>query len=78
MCSSRPAWRILSLKSARQTGERALTGTKKLAREGSHVLVEEADTAVADAHRSRGEAFDIFALQEVVLKLPYPDCLRVW
>ena len=40
------------------------------------VLVEEFDATVADAHRSRGEVVDVFAVQEVVLKLGFGD--QVW
>ena len=40
------------------------------------VLVEEADTAVADAHGRGGEAIDVFAVQKVVLKLLFGD--QVW
>ncbi len=36
MCSSRPAGRISSCHMAREMGERACTGTKKLALEGNH------------------------------------------
>jgi hypothetical protein len=35
----RAAWWISSVKSAREMGESALTGTKKWAREGSHCKV---------------------------------------
>jgi hypothetical protein len=38
MWSRSPAWGMSSLKMAREMGERALTGTKKLALEGSHVV----------------------------------------
>ena len=37
------------------------------------VLIEESDAAVADAHRSRGEAIDVFPVQEVVLKFLFGD-----
>jgi hypothetical protein len=37
------------------------------------VLIEEADTAGADAHRGRSEAIDVFAVQEVSLKLLFGD-----
>jgi len=37
------------------------------------VLIEEADAAVADAHRSRGEVVDIFSVQEVLLKFLFRD-----
>src|SRR5262249_10947561 len=36
--SSSPAWHMASLKRARERGERALTGTKTLEREGRHVV----------------------------------------
>jgi hypothetical protein len=35
LCSSRPAWLMSSFPRARERGERALTGTKKVALEGS-------------------------------------------
>ena len=38
MGSSRPAWRMSALKMAREMGERACTGTKKLALEGCQVV----------------------------------------
>jgi hypothetical protein len=37
------------------------------------VLREEAEAAVADAHRSGGEAVDVFPVQEVVLQLLFRD-----
>lgn len=37
------------------------------------VLVEEADAAVAEAHGSRGETIDVFAVQEVMLKLLFRE-----
>src|SRR5215475_7012210 len=37
------------------------------------VLIEEADTAVADAHGRGGEAIDVFAVQEVVLQFLFRD-----
>lgn len=37
------------------------------------VLIKESDAAVADAHGSWGEAIDVFAVQEVVLKLLFGD-----
>jgi len=37
------------------------------------MLVEESDTTVADTHGSRGEAVDVFAVQEVVLKLLFGE-----
>lgn len=40
------------------------------------VLVEESDAAVADTPGSGGEAIDIFAMQEVGLKLLF--CYQVW
>jgi hypothetical protein len=33
------------------------------------VLIEEADATVADTHRRRGQAIDVFAVQEVALQL---------
>jgi hypothetical protein len=40
------------------------------------VLIEEADTAVADAHGRWGEAIDIFPVQEVVLQFLFSDAVR--
>ena len=40
------------------------------------VLREEADAAVADAHGRRGEAVDVFAVQEVALQLLFRECGR--
>jgi hypothetical protein len=40
------------------------------------VLIEEADAAVADAHRSRGEASDVFPVQEVVLQCLFREAVR--
>jgi hypothetical protein len=40
------------------------------------VLIEEADAAVADAHRSGGKAIDIFPVQEVVLQFLFRDAVR--
>jgi hypothetical protein len=40
------------------------------------VLREEADTAVADAHGSWGEAIAIFPVQDVVLQFLFRDALR--
>jgi hypothetical protein len=37
------------------------------------VLVEESDATIADTHGSRGEAIDVFAVQEVGLKLLFGD-----
>ena len=37
------------------------------------VLIEEADATVADTHGRWGEAIDVFAVQEVVLKLLFGD-----
>jgi hypothetical protein len=39
------------------------------------VLIEEADAAVADAHRGWGEAIDIFAVQSVSLELLFRDAV---
>ena len=39
------------------------------------VLIEEANTAVADAHGGWGEAVDVFPVQEVVLKLLFGDAV---
>ena len=39
------------------------------------VLIEEADTAVADAHGRWGEAIDVFAVQEVALQLLFRDAV---
>src|SRR5262245_50392908 len=40
------------------------------------VLIEEADAAVADAHRCWGEAVDILAVQEVMLEFLFRDAVR--
>ena len=40
------------------------------------VLVEEPDTAVAEAHRSGGKSIDVCAVQEVVLEFGFGD--QVW
>ena len=40
------------------------------------VLVEKPDATVADAHGSRSEAIDVFAVQEVVLKLLFREQVR--
>jgi hypothetical protein len=40
------------------------------------VLREEAETAVAEAHGSWGEAIDIFPVQEVVLQFLFRDAVR--
>ena len=40
------------------------------------VLVEEADAAVGEAHKSGGEAVDVFAVQEVALQLLFRDAVR--
>jgi hypothetical protein len=39
------------------------------------MLGEEADTAVADAHGRWGQAIDVFAVQEVVLKLLFSNAV---
>jgi hypothetical protein len=39
------------------------------------MLIEEANAAVADAHRSWGEAIDVFPVQEVVLKFLFRDAV---
>ena len=39
------------------------------------VLIEEADTAVADTHGRGGEAIDVFPVQEVALKLLFRDAV---
>jgi hypothetical protein len=39
------------------------------------VLREEADAAVAEAQRSRGEAIDVFAVQEVTLQLLFREAV---
>ena len=39
------------------------------------VLIEEANTAVADAHGRWGEAIDVFAVQEVALQLLFRDAV---
>jgi hypothetical protein len=41
-----------------------------------NVLIEEPDAAVANAHGSRGEPIDVFAVQEVVLEFGFGD--QVW
>ena len=41
-----------------------------------NVLIEKADATVADAHGSWGEAIDVFAVQEVVLKLLFRE--QMW
>src|SRR5688500_12531320 len=40
------------------------------------VLIEKPNATVADAHGSWGEAIDVFAVQEVVLKLLFRDHVR--
>jgi hypothetical protein len=40
------------------------------------VLVEEANTAVADTHGGGGEAIDVFAVQEIALQLLFGDAVR--
>ena len=40
-----------------------------------NVLIEEANTAVADAHGGGGKAVDVFAVQEVVLQLLFRDAV---
>jgi len=40
-----------------------------------HVLREEADAAVAEAQRSRGEAINVFPVQEVVLRFLCRDAV---
>jgi hypothetical protein len=39
------------------------------------VLIEEADTAIADTHGSRGEVVDVFAVQEVSLQLLFSNAV---
>ena len=65
---------------AEDSGE-AVFGLGADEREGMPVafedmLVEEFDTTVADAHGSGGEAVNVFAVQEVGLKLGFGDQIR--
>ena len=63
-----------------EDGGETVGGLRAQEREGvpvafEDVLIEEADTAVADAHGRWGEAIDVFPVQEVVLQLLFRDAV---